>query len=170
MLIAMTMLFTGCVFDENKTLDVEKTTTISTVIGKTAGYACELSKTKTAVREEISKILDITAKIVPAKDQTFVVAWSPVIDVEVTKLSLGESETALVKTALKIACEGLDYVFVKYPTIKDKQELVNAAVNGFISGYKSVCSDAMKASVLGADGLPSDIDHDAYVYFRTKIR
>ena len=52
--IASTMFITGC--DDLPT--PEKMKSISTVIGKTAGYACELAKTKEEVKNGILAVLD----------------------------------------------------------------------------------------------------------------
>lgn len=157
----MALCMVGC----DKLPTVERMTTISTVIGKTAGYACELSKTKTEVKEAIFEVIDVASKVVPEAGQTFTEAWTPVITEELDKLvkkgKIGESEVAVVKIALSAATEGLDYVFVKYPKAKDVKELVSAATNGFIAGYKSV--------VNVGDGARSEIDEEAYKYLKAKL-
>ena len=156
------MIFAGC-----KEMTVERMTSISTVIGRTAGYACELSKTKTEVKEAIAQVLDIASKVVPTNGQTFVEAWTPVIDVEINKLvdagKLDAASAQIAKTALSIACQGIDYVFIKYPKAKDVKELVSAAVTGFVNGYKSVVTGALKA------GEKLDIDEDALKYLKSKM-
>lgn len=148
-------------------LTVEKMTTVSTVIGRTAGYACELSKTKTEVKEAIAKVLDIASKVVPTNGQTFVEAWTPVVEEELKKLvdagKLDATSAQVAKIALGIACEGIDYVFIKYPKAKDVKELVSAAVTGFIKGYKSVVTSTLS----GTEKF--DIDEGALTYLKTKI-
>ena len=162
-LVAATALFSGC----DKLPTVEKMTTISTVIGKTAGYACELSKTKTEVKEAIANVLDIVSKVVPGEGQTFVDAWTPVINEEIQKLvdagKLDESGAQVAKLALTVACDGIDYVFVKYPKAKEAKELVSAAVAGFVDGYKSVVTAGMKAAE------KPEIDEDAYIYLKARM-
>lgn len=143
----------------------EKMKAVSTVVGKTAGYACELAKTKKEVKDAIANVLDIVGKVTPTEDQTFVDAWTPVIDEELKKLvtagKIGDSEATIAKFALTTATEGIDYVFVKYPKAKEVKDLVGAAVEGFIDGYKSVVSFA-------ADGKP-EIDEEAYKYLKSKM-
>ena len=155
------MFIAGCK-DE---VTVEKITTVSTVIGRTAGYACELSKTKTEVKEGIAKVLDIVSTVVPTNGQTFVEAWTPVINTEIDKLvaekKLDAAGAAVAKTALGVACQGIDYVFVKYPKAKNTKELVSAAVTGFVKGYKSV--------VTLAAGAKPEIDEDALKYLKSKM-
>ena len=159
----MAVFITGC----DKNLTPERMTTISTVIGRTAGYTCELSKTKTEVKETIMKVLDISSEVVPTNGQTFAEAWTPVIDAEINKLvaegKLDAAGAQVAKLALGVACDGIDYVFVKYPKAKEGKELVSAAVTGFISGYKSVVT--LKA---GGDGK-IDIDEDAFKYLKAKM-
>ena len=162
-LVAATALFSGC----DKLPTVERMTTISTVIGKTAGYACELSKTKTEVKEAIANVLDIVSKVVPGEGQTFTEAWSPLIDEELKKLveagKLDEAGAQVAKLALTVACDGIDYVFVKYPKAKEVKELVSAAVVGFVDGYKSVVKMNLAASE------KPEIDEDAYKYLKARM-
>ena len=153
----------GC----DKTPTVEKITTISIIIGRTAGYACELSKTKTEVKEAIAKVLDIASTAVPTNGQSFAEAWTPVIDGELKKLvDAGKIDAAgaqVVKVALGVACDGIDYVFIKYPKAKEGKELVSAAVTGFVAGYKSVVTDALKT------GEKLEIDEEALRYLKSKM-
>lgn len=156
------ILMVGC----DKTPSVEKINAIATTIGRTAGYACELSKTKTSVKEGIAKVFDVVATVVPTNGQTFAEAWTPVIEVEVNKLveegKLDAAGAAVAKMALGVACDGIDYVFVKYPKAKDAKELMSAATAGFIAGYKSVVNLAA-----GAD--KPEIDEDAYKYLKSRM-
>ena len=159
---AAAMFMVGC----DKTPSVERMTTISTVIGRTAGYACELSKTKTEVKEAIAKVLDIASTAVPTNGQTFAQAWSPVIDKELAKLvEAGKIDAAgaqVAKVALGVACDGIDYVFIKYPKAKEGKDLVSAAVTGFVSGYKSVVT-------LAAGAEKPEIDEEAYNYLKSRM-
>lgn len=159
---AAAMFMVGC----DKTPSVERMTMISTVIGRTAGYACELSKTKTEVKEAIAKVLDIASTAVPTNGQTYAEAWSPVIDKELAKLvEAGKIDAAgaqFAKVALGVACDGIDYVFIKYPKAKEGKDLVSAAVTGFVSGYKSVVT-------LAAGAEKPEIDEEAYNYLKSRM-
>ena len=143
----------------------EKMKTISTVIGNTAGYACELSKTKASVKEAINAVFNVVGKVVPKGDETFTKTWGPLIDEELQKLvekgKLDEGDAKVARIALTAATEGIDYVFVKYPKAKDVKELVDAAVEGFIAGYKSVVSFSANEKV--------EIDDGAYKYLKEKL-
>ena len=158
---AAAVFMTGC---DKELPTIERMTTISTAIGKTAGYACELSKTKTSVKEAIFSVIDTASKVVPQTNETFTVAWTPVINEELDKLikkgKISESELPVIKIALAAATEGIDYVFVKYPKAKEVKELVSAATTGFISGYKSVVAFAAGAE---------EINDEAYKYIKSKL-
>ena len=80
---AFAMVFVGC---DKELPTPEKIEAVATVIGKTAGYVCEIAKTKTSVKEGIEQVLDVLSKVVPTEGQTFVEAWTPVIDKELKKL------------------------------------------------------------------------------------
>lgn len=157
------MFIAGC----KEEITVERMTTISTVIGRTAGYACELSKTKKEVKDAIAQVLDIASKVVPAEGQTFVEAWTPIIDAELNKLveagKIDAASAQIAKAALGIACQGIDYIFIKYPKAKNAKELVSAAVSGFVNGYKSVVTTSLAA------GAKVEIDEDAYKYLKSKM-
>ena len=143
----------------------ERMKTISIVVGKTAGYACELSKTKASVKDAIMQVLDIAVTVVPESGQTFTEAWSPIIDAELAKLvvegKLDEAEVPMTKFALKAATEGLDYIFVKHPKAKNVKDLVAVAVDGFVAGYKSV------VTLSGTDAVV--VDEEAYKYITEKL-
>ena len=163
MIVATAMAFlVGC----DKLPTPEKMTSIANLVGKTAGYVCELSKIKPEAKEAIFNVLDIVSKATPTNGETFVEAWTPIIDVELKKLvdagKINEATAAVAKITLGIAADGIDYVFVKYPKAKDVENLVAAATTGFINGFKSVVA-------LAADGKP-ELDEDAYKYLKSKLK
>ena len=134
-------------------------------IGRAAGYAVELGKTKNEVKESIINVLDVAAKVVPETNQTFIATWKPLIDNEVAKLiaagKLKDEDAALVKNALYVACDGVDLVFTRYPKAREYKNLVSAATGGFVTGFKSVVSFASGESV--------DYDKNAYEILRSKF-
>lgn len=160
--VVMAFFIAGC----DHPLTPEKIEAVATTIGRTAGYACELSKTKTAVREAIAKVLDVIATVVPTENQTFSEAWTPVIAKDLQKLvdagKLDSEGAKVAKLALGVACDGIDYVFVKYPKAKEVKELMSATTIGFINGYKSVVN-------LAAGATMSEIDKEAYEYLKAKM-
>ena len=161
-MVFMAVFMVGC----DKTPSVERITQIATVVGRTAGYACELSKTKQEVKDAIAKVLDTVAAVVPTNGETFVEAWTPIIEKELNALvEAGKIDAAgaqVAKVALGVACQGIDYVFIKYPKAKDAKELVSAAVIGFVNGYRSV------VTLAAGTGKP-EIDEDALKYLKEKM-
>ena len=159
--VACMVFVTGC-----KSLPSEETICgTAESIGRAAGYAVELGKTKTEVKEAIIKVLDVAAKVVPETNQTFIATWKPLIDDEVMKLAadgkLKEDDAALVKNALYVACDGVDLVFTHYPKAREYKNLVSAATGGFVTGFKSVVSFA--------GGERADYDKNAYEILRNKF-
>lgn len=159
--VACMTFMTGC-----KSLPTEDTIRgTAESIGRAAGYAVELSKTKTEVKETIIKVLDAATKVVPETNQTFIVAWKPLIDDEVAKLvddgKLKEDDAVLVKSALYVACDGIDLVFTRYPKAREYKNLVSAATGGFVIGFKSV--------VNFTGGERAGYDKDAYEILRKKF-
>lgn len=160
MLMAFFML--GC----DKLPTIERMKTISYVVGRTAGYACELSKTKTEVKATIMVVLDKISLVTPESGQTFTEAWTPLIEEELKKRvesgDIDPDEVPMARLALLAATEGLDYIFVKHPQAKEVKELVVVATTSFIEGYKSVVTLTSVADAV-------EIDPDAYEYIKTRI-
>ena len=150
----------GCTDKELPT--PEKMEAIATVVGRTAGYACELSKTKTEVKTVIANVLDAVSKVTPATNETFTAAWKPVIDAELAKTGLKDADLAIAKVALTAACEGIDYLFVRYPKAREIQDLVSVSVKGFIAGYKSVVTMAVPQT-------KPELDEEALKYIKDKL-
>ena len=137
-MIVASVFISGC----EKEMTVERMTSISKAAGITAGYVCELSKTKESVRTAILNVLDIVTKLTPAEDQSFIDCWTPVVNTEVDKLVvsgvLTQTEGELVNLGREISASSLDFVFKKLPEAKKSKELVIAAIKGFSTGFKSV--------------------------------
>ena len=75
---------------------------------------------------------------------------------------LDEAGAKVAKMALGVACDGIDYVFVKYPKAKDVKELVSASTTGFVGGFKSVVT-------LAAGAEKPAIDEEAYKYLKSRM-
>ncbi len=160
---AAAMFLTGC----DKLPSAEKVETVSKSIGIAAAYACELGKIDDNAKKVILEVLDIVDEVVPATNQTFVEAWTPVINEVVDKYvadgKIDEGVAAIVKTVLGAAASGLDYIFeYRYPKAKEYKELVSAAVKGFTTGFTSVIKAGTKA-------IP-EYDLEAYEYFKKNMK
>lgn len=159
----LAIFMVGC---DNELPTADKINGVATAIGRTAGYACEFAKTKTAVKTGIIQVLDVISTVVPTEGQTFSQAWTSIIAEELQKLvSTGKLDAAgaqVAKTALNVACDGIDYVFVRYPNAKNVKELVSSASTGFINGFKSVVT-------LAAGAEKPEIDEEAYKYLKSRM-
>lgn len=162
-IIGLTSLM-GC--DELPT--VEQMTLTSTSIGYAAGYACEIGKIDDNVRNNILTVLDTVAVIVPTNGQSFAMTWSPIIKNTVENLvknnKINEKYSEVVIVTATAAATGLDYIFtVKYPQLKATSEIVNAAINGFMNGFKTV----IKPNDVENAARTITYDVEAYKWFKT---
>ena len=158
---AMMFIFTGC----DKTLpSADQMETTSKAIGVAAGYVASQTKLDSDAKAAVVEIITKVSTSVPAKNQTFEEAWTPVAKEVVAKLvadgKLKSGQDVLVLAAVNVATKALDYEFnVRYPKAKEVTELVNAAVRGFTSGFLSTFNvgDNLKAA-------PANMDKEAYEY------
>lgn len=160
--VATSLFISGC--DDLPT--PEKINSVAIVVGRTAGYACNLAKMDKTTKENVIAVLDVVSTAIPTNGQTFAEVWIPLADIEIkTLVDSGKLNTAsalAVKIAVKAASEGIDYVFIKYPKAKDVEELVVAAVDGSITGFRSTI-------VMRAVANINDVDEDAFKYIKAKL-
>ena len=160
--VAASVLLSGC---ERDLPSPEKINTVAVVVGRTAGYACDLAKMDKAVKESVAAVLDVVSNAIPTNGQTFAEAWMPIAEAEIKKLvdagKLNEVGATAAKIAVNAAADGIDYVFIKYPKAKDVKDLVASAVEGFVKGFKGTL--AFNASDV------VEIDEDAYNYIRIRL-
>ena len=124
----------------------ETVTTISSTLGASAAMVVKLAKVDQTVIDNINEVLKVVDKVVPDKDQSFVDAWTPVINEEVEKLvqkgKINEAQAKLVKLGLNAAAKGLDLLFEKKKEWKKYDQVVVGSISGFIAGFQSVlCPD-----------------------------
>lgn len=134
-------------------------------LGMVSGYACQLAGVDDKVKATVVQVLDVAVKVVPAKDQTFTEAWTPVIAEEVAKLveagKLKSDEGELVKSALGVACNGIDFLFTRHPKWREYSDLVDAAVTGYAAGFKTIVvpADAVRAAVDSNDDVRAYVEY-----------
>lgn len=152
----------------------EKIEMLSKSIGVAAGCAVDLSGVSDKDRNAILEVLDIVDDVVPAPNESFATAWKPVIDNTVQKLvdegKLDVRAGELVKSALYVAAQGLDYVFdVRWPRAKDYKNLISAGIRGFTEGFKNVVKPA---NVLTAAKFDYDVDeyNKAEAWFKANLK
>ena len=158
---AAMFVFAGC---DPKLPTVEQMELTSKTIGVAAGLVANQVKIDSETRTAIAEVMKTVSEVVPAKDQSFEDAWTPVAKEVVAKLvaegKLKEGQDVLVLGAFKVAVKALDYEFtVRYPQAKEVTELVTAAIRGFSTGFLSTFTPegAFKAA-------PGEYDKAAYDY------
>lgn len=145
MLAAAATVFTGC-----KNLpSVETIGTLSKTIGYAAGMTANLSGITPGCRKTMLEVLDIVGDVVPATNQTFTAAWTPVIEENVVKFvaegKIKKEEGDIIILAGGVVTSGLDYIFdVRWPKAKEYKELVSAGTKGFIEGFKLVINSSVE--------------------------
>lgn len=172
-ILAIALAAMACLVGCDKEIpSAEKVAATANAIGKAAGYATQIA----ADKDTISNIVVIVGKVqavVPATNDTFVSAWTPVVEAEVAKLveagKLTEEKALLVKTASLLAAEGVDYLFKMNPTWKNYTDISAVAVKSLCEGYTSVLEK--KTTMAAPYGMDSDdYDKAAYEYFIKKAK
>lgn len=149
--IAASIGITGC----DKLPSPEKIEILSTSVGVAAGCAVDIAGTSDKDRQAILDVLDVLDDVVPEQGQSFLYAWTPVISETVDKLvadgKLDVKAAPIVKNALFVAAQGLDYMFeVRWPKAREYKDLVSSGIRGFTSGFKTIIrpSNALQAAKL----------------------
>lgn len=160
-----TIFISGCI-----TPTVESVTITSTTIGVAAGTVVSQTDLDETTSTNIVKILYIVSSLTPETNSTFVSTWTPTVNKEIQKLlDNGEIDiykASIIRTAVLLAAEGVDYMFFKHPDWALYLELTEAAVHGFIGGY----IDAVDMLRFNRSTNDIVIDADAYIYMKKKLK
>ena len=128
----------GCIKTES---DADKVSKTAIAVGKAAAYAANYVADKDTMTTIVT-VVDKIQAVIPETNQTFVSAWSPIINEEFAKLvqagKLNAGQAELAKAATVLAAEGVDYLFKANPKWKQSTDIYNVAVKGVIDGFKSV--------------------------------
>ena len=170
--VAMAM-FVGC------TPTAEQINKTATAIGYAAGLVANQTNIKDDARNAIVTVLNEVRACVPAKNQSFADAWTPIIKEKVDALvKAGKIDAAtgeLVTTVAVMAAKAIDYMFdVRFPTAKQYEELVAAGVSGAVDGFLTVfkpvnhaedgCDDCVKRG-----NAKKAYDKEAYEWFKKNL-
>jgi hypothetical protein len=148
---------------------VDKIESVSRLAGTSAAMVVNMTKIDEQSKAVIIEIMDKVELAVPQTNQTFTEVWTPIAKEYVAKMvadgKIDEGQGQLILSGFTIACNGIDYVFdVRYPKARQYKELVEAAVHGFIAGYKSVSPSVS----LKSGGKAPDYDKEVYNYLKVK--
>lgn len=147
----------------------DKIESVSRLAGTSAAMVVNMTKIDEQSKAVIVEIMDKVEVAVPQTNQTFTEVWTPIAKEYVSKLvadgKVDEGQGQLILSGFSIVCNGIDYVFdVRYPKARQYKELVEAAVHGFIGGYKSVSGGAALKSI----GDKPVYDKEVYDYLKVK--
>ena len=173
--LAALAVLAGCTPSEEQ---VNKT---ATAIGYAAGLVANQTKIDDSARNILIEVLGDVRSCVPAKEQSFEDAWTPVIKSRVTEfVEAGKLDAAtgnLVTTVAIMAAKAVDYMFdVRFPKAKQYEELVRAGVSGALDGFLVVfkpvncdeCSDCEDCEI--RTRVKKDYDKDAYEWFKKNLK
>ena len=163
------MLFIGC----KKELPTADTMNkVATSIGIAAGTVANMTKIDDTSRNVTCDIMNKVREFVPAKDQSFTDCWVPVAEAYIKELKdagkINDLQESLIKSGVKIASNGIDYIFDKrYPKAKNIEELTRAATSGFIDGFLTVFKPVDANAV---EKAKANMDKDAYEYLTKEVK
>jgi len=160
-------VFVGC-----KTVPTtEDIYSTSYAVGVSAGLVCNMTKIDDTSRNAVIDIMNEVQQCVPATNQTFEAAWTPIAKSHVAQLiadgKIDKGQGDLILALFGLAVKGIDYIFeVRYPQAKQYRDLTVAAVDGFIGGFLTVFKPA---NVTDARGTVL-YDAEAYEYLKQNLR
>lgn len=164
---AATAIFAGCASSSVPT--VEQMAVAAKSVGAAAGLVANAVKIEAGQRATVREIVADVQKCVPATNQTFAAAWTPIATEKTAKLvevkKLTDAQANVVLAAFGAAVDGIDYLFsVKYPAAKTQAELVNAAASSFCEGFLAT----FKADDAAVAAAPVEYDTEAYKWLVEK--
>ena len=167
---AIMALFAGC-----KTLPSSGTVyALSEAIGMAAGKACELAMANKhfddKTRTTTLTILNVLEETIPLTNETFTAKWTPVVNELVAKFiedgKIDAPQGELIKLAMGMVTSALDYEFdVRHPKWKAYQDIVSAAVHGFVAGYTYVIKP-VNAERMAVPLVEREYDVDTYEFLK----
>lgn len=160
-----TVCFSGC------TPTAEQIKGTATAIGYAAGLVAAQTKIQDNARNTIVLVLNDVRSCVPAQGQSFEAAWTPVIKAKVAEFvaagKTDEATGALVTSIAVMAAKAIDYMFdVRFPKVKQYEELVRAGVSGAVDGFLAVFKPVNCDNCTPEARAAKDYDKAAYEWFQ----
>lgn len=150
---------------------VDRMYSYSEAIGYAAGLVANQIKMDNTVRNGVIEVWNEVVQCVPATNETFSAAWTPIAEAHIAKLvadgKIDRKAGDLILLGFKAAVAGLDFVFVKYPKAKEYEELTVAVIGGFSEGFLTVFKPV---NLLGSRWTAyRDYDKEAYDYLKKLV-
>ncbi len=144
-----------------------------TAIGYAAGLVVDQTKIKDSDRNTLVIVMNEVRSCIPNEGQSFVDAWTPVIQAKVAELieagKLTKESGAMVASIAILSAQAVDYMFdIRFPQAKQYEELVRAGVSGAIDGFLAAfkpandCDGCTEKSAI-------EFDKEAYQWFQRNI-
>lgn len=148
--------------------------TASYAIGVSAGLVANMTKIDDASRNAVIEIMNKVDSCIPATNETFSAAWTPIAAEHIAKLveegKIDAGQGILIAKTFEVAVNGIDYLFnVRFPKARQYQELVEAATHGFCGGFLTVFKSA-NSSMGFSSSSSATYDVEAYDYLKAKCR
>ena len=145
----------------------------ATAIGYAAGLVVDQTKIKDSDRNTLVIVLNEVRSCVPSEGQSFVDAWTPVIQAKVAELieagKLTKESGAMVTSLAILSAQAVDYMFdIRFPQAKQYEELVRAGVSGAIDGFLAAFKPANDCDGC-SEKSAIKFDKEAYQWFQRNI-
>ena len=145
----------------------------SYTVGVSTGLIANMTKIDDVSRSAVVDIIDEVDSCIPATNETFSAAWTPIAEKHIAKLiedgKIDAGQGILIAKTFDVVVTGIDYLFnVRYPKARQYQELVESAAHGFSDGFLTVFKPTNTSC--GFSAAPSNITYDveAYNYLKAK--
>lgn len=171
-MLAAAAVFAGCT--SNSELPTpSQMASAAKAVGAAAGMVANASKIEASQRDVVREIIAEAQKCVPATNQTFAQAWTPIAAEKTAKLvtdkKLTDAQAVLVQSAFAVAVDGVDYIFnVRYPDAKTRLDLLNSAATGFCEGFLSTFKASSTPVAASPDAAKPGYDVGAYDWLVAK--
>lgn len=165
-MLAAAAVFAGCT-TQTELPSPEQIASAAKTVGVAAGMVANASKIEASQRDVVREIVAEAQKCVPATNQTFAQAWTPIATEKTAKLvadkKITDAQAVLIQSAFAVAVDGVDYIFtVRYPAAKTQLDLVNSAAIGFCEGFLS--SFKASATTVAATAAAAKPGYDVAAY------
>jgi len=134
--------------------------------GVAAALVANMTDMDAATRTSVAETLAVVSTIVPQTNETFEAAWMEKAKQHVASLvekgKITDAQGQVVLGVFQLAVKGIDYLFVRYPEAKQYEELVVAAIDGFVKGFLSAFSPVASKACCASCGDGGKFESQTY--------
>lgn len=140
-----TVLLTGCTTTDTGTFNPVLAENVAKIAGSSTAIillAIPKISSNPNVKVAIYEVTTAIESVVPAQDQTYAQAITPVVNATVDKLiaqgKISTEEGSLIKEACMVLASGVDLALIKYPKAKEVSANTNLIVKSFMKAFNTV--------------------------------